>query len=155
MSGTVTGTPKMLLRIEALFVVTAASATYAHLGASWWLFAALLLVPDLSMLGYLAGSKAGAALYNAGHWYGLPFGCIGWGVFAQAPQIVAIGLIWVAHIGIDRALGYGLKYVDGFGFSHLGLIGKARRGAAPSGDCRGITGADLWMPSSADRKQPA
>lgn len=126
MCGTVTGAPKMLLRLEALFVVIAATAAYARLGASWWLFAALILAPDLSMLGYFAGRKVGAAIYNVGHWYGLPFACIAWGVFGQTPQVLAVGLIWAVHIGIDRALGYGLKYPDGFGFSHLGLIGKAR-----------------------------
>ncbi len=126
MSGSVTGGPKMLLRFEALFVIIAASAAYARLGASWWLFAALILAPDLSMLGYFAGRKIGALFYNVGHWYGLPAACIAWGVFAPAPQLLGAGLIWVAHIGIDRALGYGLKYADGFGVSHLGLIGKAR-----------------------------
>jgi hypothetical protein len=119
----------MLLRLEALFVAIAASAAFARLGASRWLFVALFLAPDLSMLGYLAGRKAGAALYNVGHWYGLPFAWIAWGVVGQAPHALAVGLIWAAHIGIDRALGYGLKYADGFGVSHLGLIGKAR-GAA-------------------------
>jgi Domain of unknown function (DUF4260) len=94
MSGIVTGTPKTLLRFEALFVVIAASAAYARMEASWWMFAALFLVPDLSMLGYLAGPKVGAALYNAGHWYGLPFVCLIWGMLGDAPQITAIGLIW-------------------------------------------------------------
>lgn len=131
MSGAVMGAPKMLLRLEALSVVVAAMAAYATVGASWWLFAALVLAPDLSMLGYLAGRKAGAALYNLCHWYGLPFACITWGVFGQAPPTLAVGLIWAAHIGIDRALGYGFKYADGFGVSHLGLIGKARSEARP------------------------
>ena len=126
MSGAVTGTPRMLLRLEALFVAMAALAAYARLGAGWWLFAVLVLAPDLSMLGYLAGRKAGAALYNAGHWHGLPWACIAFGVFDHAPQVLAVGLIWSAHIGIDRALGYGLKYADGFGAGHLGLIGKTR-----------------------------
>lgn len=129
MSGIVTEAPKILLRLEALFVLIAASAAYARLGASWWVFAILFLAPDLSMLGYLAGRKAGAAIYNVGHWYGLPFACIAWGVFGQAHQVLALGLIWAAHIGLDRALGYGLKYADGFGFSHLGLMGKARSAA--------------------------
>jgi hypothetical protein len=126
MSGTVMGAPKILLRLEALFVLIAASTAYARLGASWWMFAILFLAPDLSMLGYLAGRKAGAAIYNVGHWYGPPFACIAWGVCGQASQVLALGLIWAAHIGLDRALGYGLKYSDGFGFSHLGLMGKAR-----------------------------
>ena len=127
MSGTVTGVPAMLLRLEALFIVIAASMAYAWSGVSWWLFAALFLVPDLSMLGYLAGPKTGAALYNAGHWYGLPMVCIVCGLLLALPWVLAVGLIWAAHIGVDRAFGYGLKYPEGFGVSHLGLIGKARR----------------------------
>jgi len=129
MSGTVTGTPNILLRLEALFVVIGAAAAYARLGASWWLFAVLILAPDLSMLGYLVGRKAGAAVYNLVHWYGLAFACIGCGVFGHAPLVLAIGLIWVTHIGFDRALGFGLKYAEGFGVSHLGLMGRPR-GAA-------------------------
>ena len=123
MSGTATGLPKLLLRLEGLMVLAMATTAYARLGADWWLFAALALVPDLFMLGYLAGRRAGAALYNAGHWYGLPVACIAWGVFGGSPQSAAVGLIWVAHIGFDRALGYGLKYSEGFNVSHLGRIG--------------------------------
>ncbi|MFK5073544.1 DUF4260 family protein, partial [Klebsiella pneumoniae] len=85
----------------------------------WPLCAALFLAPDLTMLGYLAGRRVGAALYNAGHWYGLPGAAIAWGLFGRQPQSLAIGLIWAAHIGADRALGFGLKYPDGFGHSHL------------------------------------
>ena len=129
MSGIVTRAPRTLLRLEALFVVIAALAAYARLGASWWLFAILFLAPDLSMIGYLAGRKAGAAIYNVFHWYGLPFACIAWGLIGQAHQVLALGLIWAAHIGLDRALGYGLKYTEGFGFSHLGLMGQARNAA--------------------------
>jgi hypothetical protein len=130
--GAVTGAPKMLLRLEGLFVLIAASAAFVRLGASWRLFAAVFLAPDLSMLGYLAGRKAGAALYNLGHWYGLPFACMAWGVFEQAPQVLAVSLIWTAHIGFDRGLGFGLKYADGFGASHLGLMGNARNAAQSS-----------------------
>ena len=41
----------------------------------------------------------------------------------MAAWIVGAGLLL---IGIDRALGYGLKYTAGFGLTHLGRIGKAR-----------------------------
>lgn len=128
MSGIVKGTPRTLLRLEGLLVFVAALTAYGWLGASWWLFAALFLAPDLFMIGYLSGRKAGAALYNIGHWYGLPLSCIAVGVFGQSPPVAAVGLIWAAHIGLDRALGYGLKYADGFGVSHLGLMGKSRAG---------------------------
>jgi hypothetical protein len=125
MTGSVTGAPRALLRLEGLFVLIAACAAYARLGGNWWLFAALFLVPDLSMLGYLAGRKAGAALYNLGHGYALPFAAIGWGVFGRDTLALDVGLIWAAHIGFDRFLGYGLKYGEGFGATHLGLKGKA------------------------------
>ena len=129
MSGIVTGAPNLLLRLEGLFVFIGACTAYALVGASWWLFAVLILAPDLSMLGYLAGRKAGAAAYNLAHWYGLPFACMGWGVFLHVPLALAVGLIWAAHIGADRALGYGLKYADGFGVTHLGAKGQARSAA--------------------------
>lgn len=127
MSGIVTGAPKVLLRIEGLMVLVSASAAYAMLDASWWLFAILFFAPDLFMAGYLAGRKAGAIIYNIAHWYVLPSALIALGVFMSVPHALEIGLIWAAHIGFDRALGYGLKYAEGFGSSHLGRIGKSAR----------------------------
>jgi len=129
MTGTVTGAPKALLRLEGLFVLIAACAAYAKVGGDWWLFAILFLAPDLSMLGYLAGRKTGAALYNLGHWYVMPLLAIGWGVFGQNTLVLEAGLIWAAHIGFDRFLGYGLKYGSGFGATHLGIKGKAAKAA--------------------------
>jgi len=129
MTGSVTGAPKALLRLEGLFVLIAACAAYARTGGDWWLFAILFLAPDLSMLGYLAGRKAGAFFYNLGHWYALPFVAVAWGIFGHNALALDIGLIWTAHIGFDRALGYGLKYADSFGATHLGLKGKAAKAA--------------------------
>ncbi|MEO3388141.1 DUF4260 domain-containing protein [Mesorhizobium sp. CAU 1741] len=126
MAGVVTGAPKLILRLEGLLVLAAAAVAYARLDASWWLFAILFLAPDLFMAGYLAGPKVGAAVYNAAHWYGVPLALIALGVFTPVPHALAIGLTWAAHIGFDRALGYGLKYADGFGSSHLGQIGRSR-----------------------------
>ncbi|GJE03577.1 DUF4260 domain-containing protein [Methylobacterium isbiliense] len=124
MSGVVTGGPRTLLRLEGLGVLVAATVAYGQQDRGWWLYAALFLAPDLTMLGYLAGRRAGATLYNFGHWYALPLACMAWGSFAQAPLLVTVGLIWAAHIGFDRALGYGLKYASGFGISHLGLLAR-------------------------------
>ncbi|MCJ2126573.1 DUF4260 domain-containing protein [Methylobacterium sp. J-077] len=124
MTGTVTGAPRLLLRLEGLLVFAAAAVTYGRLEAAWWPFALLFLVPDLTLLGYGAGRATGAALYNSGHWYGPPAACVAWGVFGPAPEILAAGLIWAAHIGFDRALGYGLKHPAGFGVTHLGTIRK-------------------------------
>src|SRR6266567_4295550 len=113
-----------LLRIEGLAVGAISALLYARTGASWWLFAALWLAPDLSMLGYLASPCRGARVYNAFHTYTLPIvlGLSGWLLHARG--LVPFALIWVNHIGVDRLLGYGLKYSNGFGWTHLGIKGK-------------------------------
>ena len=125
MHGIVSGWPRVLVRTEGFAVLVAASMAYAWQCGSWWLFVALFFVPDLSMVGYVAGSKPGAALYNLAHWYVLPLACLVWGAFGHFPEALQIGLIWAAHIGFDRSLGYGLKYPEAFGVSHLGRMGKA------------------------------
>jgi len=127
-TGGVTGGIKGLLRLEGLVVLAVASLAYGTMGGSWWIFAVLFLVPDLSMLGYLRGPKLGAALYNLGHSYITPlaFGAV---AMSQAPEYQIYALIWIAHIGFDRALGYGLKYSSSFGATHLGVIGKLRAAA--------------------------
>jgi len=129
MAGMVTGVPRLLLRLEGVCIAAAATVAYGRLDAGWWLFALLFFVPDLTLLGYVAGRSAGAALYNAAHGYGPPVACLAWGVFGPAPEALAAGLIWAAHIGSDRALGYGLKYADGFGVTHLGPLGGGPRGS--------------------------
>jgi hypothetical protein len=84
----------------------------------------LFLVPDLSFAAYLAGPRTGAIVYNAAHSYLLPVALMTAGFALPEPLILSIAMIWLAHIGIDRALGYGLKYEAGFGFTHLGRIGR-------------------------------
>jgi hypothetical protein len=109
-----------ILRMEGLAVALVSAVLYARTGASWWLFIALWLVPDLSMLGYLASPCRGARLYNAFHTYIVPItlGLLAWLLHARA--LVPFALIWVNHIGLDRLLGYGLKYSTGFSWTHLG-----------------------------------
>ena len=116
---------RTLLRLEGVVVLGAAVAAYAQFGAGWGMFALLLLAPDLALLGYLAGPRVGAALYNAAHSYVGAVALLVLGVLAAMPWAVAGGLIWCAHIGLDRALGYGLKYGSDFGATHLGRIGRA------------------------------
>jgi hypothetical protein len=117
----------LLLRLEGLAVAAVSAALYARSGASWWLFAALWLVPDLSLLGYLGRPCRAARIYNAFHSYLAP-AVLGLGGFLlHSNSLVPIALIWANHIGVDRLLGYGLKYADGFGWTHLGLIGAAKR----------------------------
>ncbi|CUX51218.1 hypothetical protein GGE43_005034 [Agrobacterium tumefaciens] len=127
MTGSVTGAPKALLRLEGLGVLVVATVLYASLDASWWLFAALIIAPDLSMVGYIANKRVGAALYNAAHWYVPPLALIAGGIVWRETMLVTIGLVWAAHIGLDRALGYGLKYGEGFGMTHL----ETMRGRMP------------------------
>lgn len=114
----------VLLRLEGAAAFAAAIALYAHGGFSWALFAATLLAPDIAMLAYLAGPRLGAAGYNAVHTYVLPVPLVAAGMLTAAPAVTAGALIWIAHIGIDRALGYGLKYPTGFGDTHLGRVGR-------------------------------
>lgn len=124
MAGETTGTVRVVLRLEGLCVLVAASIAYSKFGLGWGTFALFFLTPDLSFLGYFAGPKVGAISYNLAHSYIGAVACLAAGVVVPAPTILCIGLIWCAHIGFDRALGYGLKYPDGFGFTHLGRIGR-------------------------------
>lgn len=120
------GGVKILLRLEGLAMLAGAAALYAHLGMDWNVFAILFLAPDLSFLGYLFGPRAGALAYNAAHSIVGPMLLSGFAIAAPASSVLVAALIWFAHIGFDRALGYGLKYASGFGFTHLGRIGRAQ-----------------------------
>lgn len=117
----------LAIRLEWIAVTVMAVVLYTMTGVSWWLLALLILVPDLSMLGYLAGPRVGAIAYNALHILIVPLilALAGY-VFANSTA-TAVALIWIVHIAIDRALGYGLKLPSGFQDTHLGRIGKARR----------------------------
>ncbi|RYF56765.1 MAG: DUF4260 family protein [Comamonadaceae bacterium] len=126
MHGAATGGVKLMLRIEGAVVLVAALIAYARFGLGWPTFAWCFLVPDLAFLGYLAGARVGAATYNATHSYAGAAAALAIGAVSGRPEFVAAGLIWCAHIGMDRALGYGLKYTAGFGFTHLGRIGRAK-----------------------------
>ena len=114
--------PATMLRAEGAAMLAGGALLYWSNGGNWWLFALLLLAPDLSMLGYLAGPKVGAAAYNAFHFYPLPAALGIVGLLAGAPLAVRVALVWLAHIGMDRMLGYGLKYPSGFGDTHLGRL---------------------------------
>ena len=116
------GGPIIWLRLEGLAVLIAAVLSYAHGHHSWILFAVLLLLPDISFAGYLAGPRIGAMCYNLLHSYASAL-LLAAVLFATGSS-PAIALIWIAHIDMDRALGYGLKYASSFNDTHLGKIGK-------------------------------
>ncbi|RUW32701.1 MULTISPECIES: DUF4260 domain-containing protein [unclassified Mesorhizobium] len=116
----------LTIRLEWVAVAAAAIVFYKMTGVSWWLFALLILVPDLSMLGYLAGPRIGAIAYNALHILIAPLVLALAGVLFGGPVTTAVALVWIVHIAIDRALGYGLKLSTGFQDTHLGRIGRDR-----------------------------
>jgi len=117
------------LRLEGLATFIIAGLLYWHFHLNGFWFAVLFLAPDLSMLGYLAGPRFGATLYNLGHNHLAAGIVLAAGLIADitgAPRLalLGIGLIWCAHIGFDRALGYGLKSPESFRLTHLGKIGR-------------------------------
>jgi hypothetical protein len=118
----VAGPVRWWLRLEGLAVLAAAVYVYAWGGHSWILFAALFLAPDLGFLGYLAGPRTGAAVYNVLHSYVIPVAIAA--AFHAMNRPLVLPLIWIAHIGFDRLLGYGLKYPSAFADTHLGRIGR-------------------------------
>jgi hypothetical protein len=118
-----------LLRLEGLAVGIASIAAYAWSGSNWWLYL-LVLAPDLSFFGMMLGTKRGAMVYNVAHTYLWPLLLIAAGMATPASLLLPLGLIWVTHIGFDRALGYGFKYPDAVETTHLGRIGRARKEAS-------------------------
>jgi hypothetical protein len=136
--------PRLLLRAEGLAVALAAIAAYYAAGGPLWLFAVLALAPDLSMVGYLAGAHAGSRLYNAVHTYLGPLALGAVGVGLAVPPLQWIALVWAAHIGVDRAVGYSLKYPTGFGETHLSADADRRPGADVPDDpvASAVTGDD-------------
>lgn len=125
MPSAVAGVPRALLRAEGAALVFVAVVLYAKVGASWWLFAVLFLSPDLSLLGYLCGARIGAVVYNAAHTLVGPLLLAAACLLVPNTVLFPFSLIWIAHIGFDRLVGYGLKYAAGFGFTHLGRVGRA------------------------------
>jgi len=125
-----TGGLRTLLRLEGLTLLVGMTLLYAVWEGSWWVYAILFLAPDLGFLGYLAGPRAGAIVYNATHSYLAPMALMTTGYAISSPLVLSIAMIWLAHIGFDRALGFGLKYSAGFAFTHLGRIGKGAAGPA-------------------------
>jgi len=111
--------PGLLLRIEGSIVLALSLLLYRENHFSWWLFVALLLAPDLSMIGYLAGTKSGAIAYNLVHTLTGPLLLVGYSVATAHSRLLPYGLIWTAHIGLDRMLGFGLKYPTRFNDTHL------------------------------------
>lgn len=125
--GSVVGGPKLLLRIEGAVLFAASIAVFAVQGQAWWLYPALLLIPDIFMLGYLRNTKLGSITYNLGHSYPAAAIVTALGFIIASPLTIALGAIWFGHIGWDRMLGYGLKYGTSFKHTHLGDLDKPKK----------------------------
>ena len=111
--------PALLLRAEGGAVVAAAVTVLFYAEYPWWLLVALALVPDVSLAAYAAGPRVGAGTYNAAHTYVAPVVLGALGVVAEADLLLQLALIWMTHIGVDRTIGYGLKYPTSFRETHL------------------------------------
>ncbi len=111
--------PSLLLHAEGLMVFIAAIVLYAQQGASAWMFLLLLLAPDVSALGYVANPRLGSLTYNAVHTYLAPALLVAFSLPTGFTFGVHVAIIWVAHIGMDRAFGFGLKYATRFKDTHF------------------------------------
>jgi uncharacterized protein DUF4260 len=114
--------PKPLLHLEGALVLFLSCILYHQLNGSWLLFVLLLLVPDLFLLGYTINKIVGAACYNLVHTYVLPLSLFYLLWLSGHQSQCWLILIWTAHIGLDRLLGYGLKYPSGFRDTHLNKV---------------------------------
>jgi hypothetical protein len=112
------------LRAEGAATFAAGLAGFLFLGLPWWAFPLLLLVPDVSAIGYLRGPRVGAIVYNLVHDLATGVAVAGLGLAIGSVPLAAAGAILVAHSGMDRAAGYGLKLPDAFKNTHLGRIGR-------------------------------
>ena len=113
---------KLLLHAEGFMVLVVSIYFYAVNGFSWLLFFLLLFIPDLWMIGYAFNRKVGAIIYNIVHTYVFSILLILIGLIFSNDMFLTIGLISVAHIGMDRTFGYGLKYPTDFKDTHLQRI---------------------------------
>lgn len=113
-----------LLKLEELGYFLLSILLFNQLGFAWWVFPALILLPDLSMIGYLLNAKTGAWMYNVFHHKMLAIGILGIGFWFEIPLLYLTGVILFGHSSMDRIFGYGLKFKDSFKNTHLGWIGK-------------------------------
>jgi hypothetical protein len=115
---------KNILKLEefAMFAISA-YALYL-LNADWWCYILILIAPDVSMIGYIAGNKTGAIAYNLFHHKGIAIALYAIGLATNNDWLQVTGIILFGHSSMDRMFGYGLKLNEGFKYTHLGIIGK-------------------------------
>jgi len=114
----------VIVRAEWLAMFVTGVLGYLGMGGHPLLLLPLLLAPDLSMVGYLAGPRVGAITYNSVHNLVVALAALGIGWFAPVAWLALAGAVLFAHVGMDRTLGYGLKLPTDFRDTHLGRIGR-------------------------------
>ena len=119
---------KNSLKLEEVFMFGLGVYLFSLLPYEWWWFLVLILSPDVGMVGYLFGPKTGAFCYNLFHHKGVAIALYFLGVYFSVTVLQLIGCILFAHAAMDRIMGYGLKYNQGFKFTHLGELGNKRDG---------------------------
>jgi hypothetical protein len=124
--GVTTGTVRGWLRLEGLAGFAAGLVLFGVSGGNWLAVIPLLLLPDVSAVGYLAGPRVGAFTYNIVHNWAPGFVALAIGAWLAVPAVVLVGAILIAHVGMDRAMGYGLKLPRSFADTHLGRIGRQK-----------------------------
>ena len=122
--GMTNGAVRTWLRLEGLAAFAAGLAIFGATGGNWLFIIPLLLVPDVSAVGYLAGPRVGAFTYNAIHNWVPGIAVLALGAWLASPAVVLAGAVLVAHVGMDRAVGYGLKLPSSFHDTHLGRMGR-------------------------------
>lgn len=125
--GAVTGLPRLWLRAEGVSAFAAGAGLYLHLGGSLLWLVPLLLAVDVSMVGYLTGPRPGAFVYNLAHNWATGIVVLALAWWLGSPAVALVGAILVAHTGVDRVAGYGLKYPTAFADTHLGRLGRGAR----------------------------
>lgn len=118
---------KKLIALEEAAMLVLSVVLFSQLSFAWWWYLALILAPDLSMLGYAVNTRVGAMVYNFFHHKAVAIVIYIGGLFLKNETLQLAGLILFGHSGMDRMLGYGLKYSDSFQNTHLGLIGKKEK----------------------------
>jgi len=121
--GYVTGNLRWLLKLEGLAIFLFSLMAYEFMGFAWGTFVLVFFIPDLAILAYFHSPKVGAIAYNIMHSYVLPLMLFAYGFFVSSSLADQLAIIWIAHIGFDRALGFGLKYSRGFRYTHFGKLG--------------------------------
>jgi len=117
---------KNIIRLEELTMLGLSIYALTWYQADWWWYLLLVIGPDISMIGYLGGNKAGAAVYNLIHHRGVAVFIIVAGFILSIDWLVMTGIVLFGHSSMDRFFGYGLKTEQGFKYTHLGIIGRAK-----------------------------